>query len=250
MTYNKDTLIKLINLVKEIAKDPNNSWFRTLLVEEFSQDMTVGEMEPSSTEAFIRLQKKIFRKKAFEYYKNINDSKLKGELVRDHQEMLWHKVLNQVDKQYLFAYYQLENMLNYYVLSNDVYVKIKQSPDKYIMQFNEKFEVVPYNSFFNKESQPVELNKVSSIYAKLAFWAVETGNKSWILDNSRKYHLGNLVQIRNMKSHRNSQIDYSYLNNQIEYYKKGDDINNSYIVSILTRMKTTLFNSEDNSGVN
>jgi hypothetical protein len=119
---------------------------------------------------------------------------------------------------------------------------------RYVMEFNEGFVVVASASFFTKECYPIALNKVNSIYAKIVFWAVETGNKSWCLDKTRKYYLDYMINMRNMKSHRNSDKNYGYLLAHIDDVRKGDDANYSYQLSILTRIRNSIINMASKSG--
>lgn len=239
MTNNKENLIKLLKLVIEISKEPENDWFKELLKEKFDTSAIHREGDSLSADSFLRLQRKIFRTKALEFYKNIKEHNLRIELVKDFQEMLWYKVLNQVDNQYLFTYYQIENMINFFISKNSAHEKIKENPSHYVIEFSEKFIVKAYDYFY-KSAKPIDVIKISSIYAKIVFWVVETDNKSWFLDKSRKFHFNNLVQIRNMKSHRNSHGDNSFVLSNIESIKKSDDSNYSFLSAILSRIKNTL----------
>lgn len=240
MNYKKENLIKLLKLVEEISKQPGNEWFKDELTSRLDATSLSTDDDSLSVEPFFRLQRKIFKTKGLEFYKNITDDKLRIELTKDFQEMLWYKVLNQIDRQYLFTYYQIENMINFFITKNLAHEKIKNNPNNYVIEFTDKFVVKSYNYFFSKNTEPIDVIKISSIYAKIVFWSIETNNKSWIHDKSRKFHFDNIVQIRNMKSHRNSQVDNSFILANIESIKKGDDSNYSFLIAILTRIKNTL----------
>ena len=240
MKYQKSSLIQLLKLVKEIVSERGNEWFKDSLYQElYSTGLDYGNNSPSA-ESFLRLQRKIIRVKALEFYKNIESTKLRAELVKDFQEMQWYKLLNQVEKQYLFTCYQVENMINYFISNNQAHEKIKSRPEFYSIEFSEKFITKSYSYFFSKSGDPIEISKINSLYAKLVFWAIETNNKLWIMDKSRKYHLDHMINIRNMISHRNSQSDYSQLLKYIDNIKRGDDTSYGFLVSIMTRIKNTL----------
>jgi hypothetical protein len=247
MKYKKESLEKLLLLIDIISKGEGNEWFNEILQDRFQIYNTQKSDNFITAESFIRLQRKIIKTKAIEYYKSIEDLKLQNELIKDFQEMLWFKVLNQIDKQYLFTYYQIENMINHFIIKNKAHDKIKVDSNRHTIKFTDKFEVKSALYFF-KDSKPIEIDKISSIWAKLVFWAVETKNESWIKDKSIKYHLDNIINIRNMKSHRNSNGEYGIQLSYIEQIKKGDDSNYSYLLSILYKLKMSikLCNSKPN----
>lgn len=240
MKYNKEKLLKLLKLVEEISNQPGNEWFKNELTIRLDATRLTKEKDSLSIEPFLRLQRKIFRTKGLEFYKNITEDGLRIELIKDFQEMLWYKLLNQIDRQYLFTYYQIENMINFFIIKNLAHEKIKKNPNNYKIEFTEWFTVNSYSYFFSTNSDPIDVIKISSIYAKIVFWAIESGNKSWILDKTRKFHFDNVVQIRNMKSHRNSQGDNTYLLRHIQSIKIGDDSNYSFLIAILSRIKNTI----------
>jgi hypothetical protein len=240
MSYKKENLTKLLKLIEEVSNQPTNEWFKDEIKIILNVSSLTKEDDSLSIESFLRLQRKIFRTKGMEFYKNIAEDNLRIELIKDFQEMLWYKVLNQVDRQYLFTYYQIENMINFFITKNLAHEKISSNPNSYVIEFTDKFIVKSHNYFFSKNAEPIDVIKISSIYAKIVFWAIETNNNSWILDKSRKFHLDNLVQIRNMKSHRNSQGDNTFVLTNIENIKKGDDSNYSFLISILSKIKNTL----------
>src|SRR5665647_523446 len=115
MKYKKENLLKLLRLIEEISNFHGNDWFKEELANKLKDTSLIDEENSLSVESFLRLQRKIFRTKALEFYKNIEDDSLRVELTKDFQEMLWYKVLNQIDRQYLFTYYQIENMINFFI---------------------------------------------------------------------------------------------------------------------------------------
>jgi hypothetical protein len=240
MKFKNEKLVKLLKLIEEISNQQDFKWFKDELTNMLNVTMLTREDDSLSVEPFLRLQRKIFRTKGLEFYKNVAEDNLRIQLTKDFQEMLWYKVLNQVDRQYLFTYYQIENMINFFITKNLAHEKIRNNSNNYVIEFSEKFIVTSYNYFFSKNGDPIDVTKISSIYAKIAFWAIETNNKSWILDKSRKFHLDNVVQIRNLKGHRNSQGDNPFVLANIEKIKKGDDSNYGFLIAILSRIKSTL----------
>lgn len=239
MGHSKEDLLKLAKFVNEIANEPGNEWFINEIQQtgHINKRISINKSE-LSFEAFVRLQKSIFKKKAMEFYKYIPNESLKNELIKDFIEMSWYKMLNVIERYFLFAYYQMENMLNYYLLVNDCYTKISSNKSKYNMPLTDKFVVDCYGYFFDNKGAKIELSKVKSIWAKLLFWAIEEASYDWFKSN--KSNFDNLVNLRNFESHRNSADINQYAIKQVNNFKIGDDSNLSYTISILKRIKSTI----------
>ncbi len=239
MSYSKENLEKLTAFIEELIADPENrSWAETLRekIDSSNVNALAGTL---AFDEFVRLQKKIFRLKSKEFYKEITDIELKAELERDYQEMLWWRMLNNVERQYLYSFFQIENMLNYYIVKNDAFKRIQKNKEKYIIDFDEKFSVNAYTYFFYNNT-PKEISKINSIYAKLAFWGIETNNKGWLMDKTRKDTIDQIVQIRNKASHRHSMDSNKYLLALVERFKSGDDSNQSFITNVLRKIRDSV----------
>lgn len=237
MPYDKEKLIKLISLVKEIIEKPGNEWMKYELGMIHIDNNRENWQLPSG---YINFLKKQYRLKAREFYKSISESGLKEELIKDYQEMLWYKMLNNIERQYLFAFYQIENIINYYLIKNNPFENIKNNPEKYKIKYNEKFSIETYSYFFDKNGNPREIHRIVSIPSKLAYWAVETNNVGWLLDKPIKFHMDILVKIRNSVSHRNYMEDNESLRIYIEEFKRGDDSNHGYIIRIIKKIKSSI----------
>jgi len=236
MNENKLDLTTLIDFVTEIANQKGNEWFKNDLINNLGGN-NYSTFE-TSAELFIRTLRKTFNKKSRDFYKIISDQRLNIELTADFKEMLWYKTTNNIERQYLFIYYQIENMLNHYIMMNDAFTKISKESDKHIIKFSEKFSVNCKAYFFDNNNQPRELNKIGSIWAKLVFWAVDTKNEIWLID--KKTNFDQIVNLRNDNSHRNSSELNNYVQNTIDILKKSDDGNHSYVITILKKIKSTI----------
>lgn len=242
MATNKDQLLQLIEFVQEISSQPGNEWFLDeLLNKTLINNKDYFGQDDHSAGSFIKLQRQIFKNKAAEFYRGVKNQDLKNELVKDYVEMLWYRMVNVVDRYFLFLYYQAENMLNYYILTSDAFNKIATQSDKYKIAFNEKFVVACKDNFF-KSNSPISLSKINSIWAKLVYWAIDSNNTTWLLKN--KPMIDTLINSRNLTSHRNSQqsneTTFLITRNQIKNYKKGDEIYVSYPVHLLKLLRSTI----------
>ena len=238
MKYKKESLEKLLLLIDELFNEPENNWFKEELSKMTESPTLTLDKNELCFDSFVRLQRKMFRLKANEFYKNLTDADLQKELIKDYQEMLWFKMLNQIDRYYLFIYYQMENMLNFFILKNDAFNRIKSDPGSYQLKFTEGFIVKCYSYFFNKDGKANEINKINSVWAKLVFWSLEANEDRWIID--KKQTLDNIINVRNLLSHKNSSQQNSFVKNQIELWKKGDDSLLSFPISVLNKLKRTV----------
>lgn len=237
MNETRKNLKSLIDFVTEISKIEENRWFRESLLNNLieSNNSTNNEL---NTELFIRVLRKNFSKKAKDFYGSFLDEKLRKDLISDYKEMLWYKTIGNIERQYLFIYYQLENMLNFYIKKNEAFEKILNNPNIFSIKFSDKFDVNCKTYFYSKNDIPIEINKISSIWAKLVFFAVDTKSEQWLLD--KKKHFDNIIQLRNDVSHRNSTELNKFTLKTKDYLVKTEDGNHSYIIQILNSIKSKL----------
>lgn len=217
----KENLTKLLSLIERISQIEENKWFKDELHRKLSINFSFPE--------YFKAQKLQYKVKAKNFYKSIDNLKLKNELVDDYIEMSWYQSVNNIDRFLLFAYYQMENLINYYCKISNVYEKLKLNKDYYTHSYSEKFQIVTYNSFYYKERQS-PLSKVS-IWAKLTYWMYDSKSFDW----ERKNHLNisNLINIRNKNSHRNSDKVNKDIETLIEILKKSDISILSFYIGIL-----------------
>lgn len=243
MGYKKESLEKLIFLIEEICNDEQNHWFKEALFKRIvlGEELLSGNSNPEFG-AYFKLLKKQFRLKASKLYAEIKDIKLKNDLIGDCIKMYWFQVNNDVDQLFLHAFYQMENLLNYYAHKSNAFEKIKTNKDFYSHYFSETFTVSGYSNFFNSDNTPKDLDKVH-IWGKIVFWAYDSNRVEYLKSNNPQFY--QLIKIRNRNSHRNSTSiksdeysteiirvsDYSafgfYMNILKEILKSVADINTS-----------------------
>lgn len=244
MNYNKESLSKLLLLIDEIGAKPENSWFKEVLTQKF------GGASGSSFDdfpTFLMHLKKNYKLKATEFYKNIHDKKLKKELVKDNVEMQWYQATHDVERFLLFTFYQVENLLNYYCIKADAYDKIEKDKNRYQHSFG--FTVICYDNFFNKNSgSTIPIEKVNPIYAKIAFWLVNSTRTGWYKSYSNSYNMSDLIKTRNLISHRSStsEPDANILK-RIESLRRKDFSSLSFYINILKEIVKSIAELSDNS---
>lgn len=220
----KASLEKLLHLIYELCTLEENKWFKDTLSSKFSSN-TGFENFPS----FIKHQKNQFRLKGKSFYLIISDPKLKKELIEDYMEMSWYQSINNLNRFMLFAFYQMENLLNYYISISNAFEKINANKNYYTHQYASNFTVLVYDGFFYKE----EMKSIESIniWSKLTFWMIDSNNKEWEKLNHR--NIGNLISIRNANSHRSSNSNNEYVENTIEILRKSDFSSLSFYINVL-----------------
>lgn len=230
MSYKRESLEKLLLLLEEICNEEENLWFKNRLHEQYSE---IGDNFPS----FFKHLKKQYKIKANTFYKDISDKNLKMQLIKDFIEMYWYLGINDVNRFCLFTYYQIENLLNYYITESNAFEKIMTNKNYFIKQFNEKFTVVCFDKFFqngNKQS----LDKIN-IWAKIVYWTLDSNSEEW--ENQNHSNISNVVNIRNSNSHRNSTQCANEKNEEtLKYMVKSDYSNFGYYANILKKIRDSL----------
>lgn len=223
--YKKESLACLLKLIVEICRDSDNEWFKDELSLYFSENNSVASDFPS----LIRYLKVEYKKKGLKFYQNINDPKLKNDLIKDFVEMYFNHSLNDMGKFIQFTCYQMENLLNYYCTKSNSFEKIIANKNYYGHNYNEKFIVSCHQSFFILD-KPKELNNVN-LWAKMTFWLTDTNKLDWY--KNRHNNVSNIINLRNEYSHRNS-ISNNEANKKIIKELTLADFNSiSFYISIL-----------------
>lgn len=217
----KENLTKLLKLIEIISKNEENKWFLNELSNRLNTNLSFPE--------YFKLQKSQYRVKGKNFYKSIKNKKLKIELVNDYIEMSWYQSVNNIDRFLLFAYYQMENLINYYCKISNVYEKLKLNKDYYTHSYSDNFQIVTYDSFYYNDKQK-PLSKVS-IWAKLTYWMYDSESIDW--EKKNHINFSNLINIRNKNSHRSSEILNKDLESLIKILKKSDISILSFYTSIL-----------------
>jgi hypothetical protein len=229
--YSKESLEKLLLLIDEICNEKENFWFKNELDSKFGNS-TGFENFP----AFLIHQKKQYKLKGRRFYYSIKNSTLRTQLQNDYSEMLWNQGINNINKFLLFAFYQMENMLNYFCEEIKAHEKIQLNKEKYKILYSDKFIVNCHESFFRFDKK-VDVEKIN-IWSKITFWTIETNNIDW--EKSFHQSLSNLVQIRNENSHRHSLLENEKNTSTIENLKISDFSLLGYYVTILKKIKDSI----------
>jgi len=217
MNYKKESLEKLIVLIKEICESDENQWFKEKLFLELGLISTNSGSE-NNFGSYFNLLKKQFKIKAKKLYENINDKDLKKQLINDCVKMYWYQVNNDVNQMFVYAFYQLENMLNYYIKKSDCFSKIINNRNFYTLTVKEKFIVNCSLSFLGKEDEPKEVEKIN-IWAKIVYWGFDNNKSEFVKLHNQK--IFNLISIRNLNSHRDSKQFFN--EQQINGHKRTID---------------------------
>ena len=246
MAQNREQLEKLLQFLDSLMKESGNEWF----VEELSKKIikrhsTVDRnLDKDSFNAFLALQHNKIRRKARTYYKDIKDLNLRNQLVNDHAMMIWYKSIYEVEKYFVHVNYQIENMLNYYLEHTNFHSKVHASPMSYNKEvsnpatnFKMTIDVYSY-AFDKKEGKPISIEKIASLWAKLLFWAIDSGNFHFLCSQSGNF--GSIINIRNRTNH-------SYYGRQpdasTKYWKnQEDDMSYAFIGAIIKYMRDTVKN--------
>ena len=244
MAQNREHLEKLLQFLDSLIKEPGNEWFVEELAKKVVKQQPAEGIYPSednNLSTFLSLQHNKIRRKARTYYKNIKDKKLRTQLVNDHALMIWYKSIYEVEKYFVHVNYQIENMLNYYLAHTDFHSKVQASPASYSKDvsnpstdFHMSIDVYSY-AFSKYEGKPISIEKISSLWAKLLYWAIDSESFQFLSNQ-----LGNFSAIINIRN----QTNHSYYGRQSSasvYWKNlEDDMNYAFIGAIIKYMRDTI----------
>ena len=242
MAQNREQLEKLLQFLDSLMKEPGNEWFVDELSKKIIKQHPIFEsnIDKDSFNTLLSLQHSKIRRKARAYYKEIKDDKLRNQLVNDHAMKIWYKSIYEVEKYFVHVNYQIENMLNYYLVHTDFHSKVQASPRSYnkviSISTNYKIEVDVYSYAFNKnDGTPINIEKIPSLWAKLLYWAINTNNFQFLCDQAG--NLNAIISIRN-------QTNHSYYGRQInsaKYWKEQeDDMNYAFIGGIVKHIRNSI----------
>lgn len=239
MSYQKESLEKLLILIEEICKEPQNDWFKI----DLQKSLELNAFD-SDFGSYFKLLRKQFKLKANIFYEKVPDKVLKVQLIEDFVKMYWYQVNNEVPQLFVYAFYQMENMLNFYIRKSNAYEKIKINKNFYAHSFNDKFNVICYNSFFFKNNagdSEKEINKIS-IWPKIIYWIYDTRKIDFLTSNNSNF--SNLVNIRNLSNHKDSHNKspnrQDYTKPAVEYIKNSDFSSFGFYTNLLKEMASSL----------
>lgn len=243
MAQDIEKLKKVLEKIDILAQ--NNEWFKNELQKQY------GGNEIKTFDSFVRLQRDKCRKKARIFYNKIEPIELRNQLTEHYALMLWYKSIGDIGNIFVYANYQIENMLNTYLEKTNCWKIVASKPDLYEYEFitpnSKKFQVSCINMFFDTQTKkPKDVTKILSLWAKMVYW----NKRESLLNSERKFSLemvhptfSNIVNIRNYKNH--AYYINKEIKNPILYYEKDADfyaldyaINN--INCILKEMKKSI----------
>ncbi len=232
-----ESLEKLLDLIDKLCIQEENQWFKEKLVEKFSKSPGFENFPE-----FLKYQKKQFKIKGRYFYEKIKDEKLKLELINDFIEMSWYQSINNVNRFALSTYCQMENLLNFYSIKSNAFEKIFANKNYYTIKYTDKFTVESLKSYFY---YPYDKNTFKSIekvniWAKITYWVLDSKIK--MTDWEKDYHssTSNLINIRNITTHRSSISKNDSTKNTIAYLKKADLSSLGFYINILKEIVGTL----------
>lgn len=196
--YSKDSLTKLLSIVKQITDVSDYSWFKNKLIEMLTDDEnSIGTLSKkmSKIETHLSLD-------GIEVldYSDIEDESTKNQLIADNVQMQKYrlgKIDNHIDfAEYCrYAHYQAEELINYFFNKKFHFVGDAKS---YFQLYNDElqdgwktFETVPY------------YRKMKVVTAQIKVIKENMGLKDGINLNDILYKVND---IRNEKSHRSSLL--------------------------------------------
>jgi len=227
----KESLEKLLVFISDICEHDENSWFKKALIQKLTTDNGFENFP-----GFVKYQKKQFKLKANIFYSDITDLKLKKQLINDYIEMCWYQSLNRIDRFLLYAFYQIENLLNYYARTTNAHQNIKGEPDKYNHEYAPKFIVKSSKGFFSDKGV-ISIEKVN-IWAKITYWMIETGSISW--EKSNHFAISNLINVRNSESHRDSRKNSDNVESVLLFHKKADFSALGFYINVIKKIAETV----------
>lgn len=195
----------------------------------------------SETTAFIQLQRKKMRQKGRLYYQNIIDPKLRNQLVNDYAMMLWYKCIGDIPRMFAHILFQMENMLNAFVLSHGAaaYEEVKNNAEKYIYSTQKDFKVEAKGQFFDANGKKKTIESIG-IWAKYAYWFVSTGQVPKFQSKTH-YVVSNAISIRNYTEHRSAQKEMpKWMNDTITSWGTNVDTKFSYIDLVLSTIRQSI----------
>jgi hypothetical protein len=189
----KENLQKLIELIKEVLKEPKNKWFKeALLADIFGLS---DDPDDKSWIAKINLIEQYLSIDGFQVidYSFIENDRVRNQLICDNIEMSRHRLGKRTGKvdfeEYCrFATLQIEELLNYF----------------YSVRFNKNLnDIITFIQAKVPENFEVKGSSLGaiSLWCKFEAFMEGTGLKT----KGKLYQLGNfLIKLRNEGSHRNT----------------------------------------------
>ncbi len=193
MEVKKENLQKLIELIKEVLKDPKNKWFKeALLADIFGLS---DDPDDKSWIAKINLIEQYLSIDGFQVidYSFIENDRVRNQLICDNIEMSRHRLGKRTGKvdfeEYCrFATLQIEELLNYF----------------YSVRFNKNLnDIITFIQSKVPENFEVKGSSLGAIplWSKFEVFMDATGLKT----TGKLHQVGNLlIKLRNEGSHRNT----------------------------------------------
>lgn len=203
----------------------------------------VSTLTSYDTTAFIQLQRKNMRQKGRLFYQDIYDTKLRNQLVNDYAMMLWYKCIGDIPHMFAHILFQLENMLNTFLVGNKAYEAVEKDPTMYTYCYqttNQKpFTIVAKEQFFDASGNRKSIEKIS-IWAKYTYWYVSTHQTAQFQSMTHNL-VSDIINFRNHTEHRNSQTEMpEWMNRHITYWTTNIETKFGYIDVLLSTILRTM----------
>ncbi len=229
---------RLHSLVEQLATQSPE------LLEYLRQEVNAA-ISTKTTDSFIKLQRMNMRQKGRLFYAEIENIKLKNQLINDYANMLWYKCVGDIPHMFSYILFQMENMLNAFIIAiPNSYENIKTSPDKYTYSFSNPKQKTPFivktkDSFIKSDGTNQILEKIG-IWGKYTYWFVETMQTEQFKQYTHSL-VSDIINLRNTTEHRNSQQELSnYIEKQINYWKTNIEPRFSYIDMLLSTIRDSI----------
>jgi len=220
-----------------------NSEFKSILTAKLSLNNISVKTETESFDSIIKLQHNRCHNKARNYYKGISDCKLRNDLIDAYTNMLWYRSIFEIGQCFVHVNYQIENMLNFYLNHTDFHDKIAKNPKLYCreLKFSEKYtrSIDVFTYAFDQQHTPIEITKISSIWAKILFWAIDTDQISTLNQNLNNFN--SIINIRNEANHDN----YLSTKTSTKYWQDMEDGTQfAFIEKLIKIFRNSIINLE------
>jgi len=231
-----DKLKQVLHKVELLCEQ--NPEFAAALRNKLSVDNTM--CSPTETAAFIKLQRKNMRQRGRLFYQNVKDKTLHYQLVNDYAFMLWYKCVGDIPHMFSHILFQMENMLNYFIVSQGVtvYEEVANNSDMYVYKSG-NFTCVTKEQFFDAKGNKKPIENIG-IWAKYTYWFVSTQQP----DTFRSYThslVSDVINFRNITEHRNAQKEIpEWMNEHLDFWTINIEQKYSYIDMFLSIIRETI----------
>jgi hypothetical protein len=158
MAFKKTELIKLLQFLEELVRDPENDWFKDELSKLFNNPANNIPTEVIDdirrTRYYLRNIDKNYYQQGYKIYKNVKDVQLKKELIADYKEMNIALNNNDILEYGRRASLQLEKCFDAVIMTVNGWEEVNKKKELYTevsTDINGKYKYSVRNGFFKKD---------------------------------------------------------------------------------------------------